>query len=364
MNMETAAAAKSTADLPTFEDHAKAVAQRVRTSLAELVHSVGADPGHSQNMSRRFGLNKNLTWKVSRVLCEVDAIAALQHLPGRAGINILLESLATAGASKQNIDSVRAAMGEFDSLVDTHSDDREFFEVILGSLASAGQQQRSEGHRKLAFRGNCAIWGVQAKAQISTHFVVASDKADKLDLVRLSGLCELRRLRANVPWTVSSIVQICSDGTFRAPKGNYEPLDPAFADEGAAPLMGDFCSQPLPKVRVVPGRGSSLRHELAEGPVGNTAAVTCMNGWINHRVSSRYDDEDCEISGLSASLTTPAELLILDVFIHRDLGVNVSLEPLLCSDLPGGGRSTRPLIRSVVCFLSTSESRSSAVRPC
>ncbi len=334
--METAADTEPTGNLPEFEDQTKVVAQRVRTSLAELVDSVGADPAHSQNMARRFGLNKNLTWKISKVICEADPFAALQHLPGRSGINIFLESLARAGASEREIDSARAAMAEFDRLVDTHSDDRELFEVIMGSLASEGQHQKGEAHRKLAFRGNCAIWGVQAKAQISTHFVVPNGDSDELDLVRLSGLCELRRLRANVPWTVSTIVRICEDGVLQAPKGEFEPLDPAFAGEGVAPLMADFCSQPLPKVRVVPGRGGMLRHEIVEGPVGNTAGVTCIDGWINHRFSSRYDDENKALSGHSASLTTPAELLILDVFIRRDLGISVSREPLLCSELPGG----------------------------
>src|SRR5262249_42977063 len=149
-------------------------------------------------------------------------------------------------------------------------------------------QAREESHRKKLFQGASAIWGVKARAQVAAHFIAPAD-GGTLDIAMACGLVDLRRLRSEVPWPVASVRQFAGDG---APQPNdvWEPVDPDLG-QSDVPLMREFCSQPEPALRTAPGMAGATRYELVEGPVGNTAAVTCMTGWIHRRCVSRYRDE-------------------------------------------------------------------------
>ncbi len=48
-----------------FDIAVRDVAQRVRTSLAEVLAVIGVDATKPQNMARQLGLDKSLAWKTS-----------------------------------------------------------------------------------------------------------------------------------------------------------------------------------------------------------------------------------------------------------------------------------------------------------
>jgi hypothetical protein len=70
--------------------------------------------------------------------------------------------------------------------------------------------------------------------------------------------------------------------------------------------------------------------------VGNTAATTCIIGLFGRNFVKRYRTEDDTIGEHIARLNTPTEMLIHDMFVHRDLDYAFSPEILLYSQLPGG----------------------------
>jgi hypothetical protein len=322
-------------DVPPFEEHVKIVAHKLRGDLAELLASVDSDPSRPQEMARQFGLNKNLTWKVSHIVCENDPYAAIPHIPGKSGINILLKSLKKAGAPERAISSVRKTIAEFDGMVKIHAGDRATLEMMLGNLTSDGENQRSEAHRKMSFMGNSATWGIQARVQVTTNFIAPGTKEDWVDLAWLSGLVDFRRLRSEVAWTMASARKTVDDGSL-LPLGNIEPIDVNFNGGDKAPLMGDFCSRPLPAIRTVAGPESMLRYELIEGPVGNTAATSCIVGLFGRNFVIRYRTEDDTLGEHFARLNTPVEFMIHDLFVHEDLEYALAPEIFLYSQLPGG----------------------------
>ena len=63
---------KTVTTVPEFPEHLQTALQALRAAIIELLSAVGADPGKPQDLARRFGLNKNLTWKVSKIICESD----------------------------------------------------------------------------------------------------------------------------------------------------------------------------------------------------------------------------------------------------------------------------------------------------
>jgi hypothetical protein len=168
--------------------------QSLRRALIEMYDSVGADPSVPQDVSRRFDLNRNLTWKLARVIGAPDPLAALNHLPGQAGMELAIEAFERAGAPPAITESVRSAMSEFAAVVKEHAGDREQLELTLESMGMIEADAATISGRELAFRGNSSVWGVQARTRLTT-MMVAPGKPGTHDYIMLSGLVGLRRLR-------------------------------------------------------------------------------------------------------------------------------------------------------------------------
>jgi hypothetical protein len=305
-----------------FEDHVRAVAQQLRIALADLLAGVGADPARPLGMARHLGLDKSLSWKISKVITEENPFEAIAHLPGRSGLSILLRLLERAGAAAPAIDEVRIAVEGFERLVEAHAGDRDTLEIMLAGLTDAAPD---EAHRKLAYIGSSAALGVQARVQLAAHIVAPSERSDLLDLAVISGLVGFRRLRRGVPWTIACIQP------HAGPRGQPpEPLDPAAP--GAAPLLTEYCSSPLPGLRVARGNHGSF--ELADGPLGSTAATTCITGYLRRTAIPRFPARAGAPTEHAAALTTPADVGIHDLLIHDSLRCSPAVR--LFSQLPGG----------------------------
>ncbi len=324
----------SPASVPEFEAHVRDVIQRVRGAFAEIVAAVGADASRPQAVSRQLKLDKSLTWKLCRLIGAENPIAAIPLIPGRAGLNILIDAFAKAEAPAELIALVRGATDEFDRMVELHSGNRETLEMMLGNLTNAGQQERDEAHRKLAFRGNSATWGAQARVQLCTNVISPGSDPDMVDLAWMSGLIDFRRLRRDATWAMAAARKTTDDGS-PLPVGEIRAIDAAFDGDDKAPLLGDFCSKPLPEIRINLGRDGVTRYELVEGPVGNTASATCIIGLYGRNFVRRHRAPDDTIGEHYARLYTPAEVLIHDLFVHRDLSYAMSPEILIYSQLPG-----------------------------
>lgn len=327
--MTTAADTKNT----PFEDDFKEVLQELRTSLSELLTAVGADPTRPQDVSRLLGVNKNLTWKVSKIIREPDPSAVVPQIPGKGGFRILFRAARKCGAPLELIELAEQALGRFDELVDTHSGDRDTLELMAGHLSREIDPARAEAERKLAFRGNSAIWGVQARLQLCVNFLFPSDDPDWANLGWISGLVDFRRLRGDVCWTIASARKADDEGAL-LPLGEIEPLDAEFSDPHLAPLLGNWCSKPMPPIRADHGPDGMVRYQLVEGPIGNTAAATCFIGIIGRKFVRRTRTEGDTIGEHNVRLYTPAELVVHDLLVHRDLAYAMEPEALLYSQMP------------------------------
>lgn len=314
----------------SFPKHAKAVVRTVRGAFAELLVSVGADPSDPQAMSRKFGLNKNLAWKISKIIQADDPSVALQQMPGAAGTKIFFRSIERAGAKKDLLDSARHAVREYEQLIRVHSGDRATLEMMGSELSLAGRQQRDEAHRKMLFQGASAIWGVQTRVMCKAGIVAPGRSSGLLDFASLSALIDFRRLREEVTWQMATRYWNNDDGS-RMETIQREAIDPRFDSPESAPLMGEFCSQPIPHLRQFPTT-SGTSFELVEGPVGNIGAITCVLGTIQRGIPYFRTPEN-EWGEHSAICDTPAELLVIDLFIHESFAFAIPPEAALYSEM-------------------------------
>jgi hypothetical protein len=318
-----------------FIEDAKGVLQEVRTSIYALVDAVGADASQPQEMARRFSLDKTLTWKIARIVGSEDTWSAAAHIPGRAGLRTFIEALERAGAPPERAESVREAMVRFEELIERHSGDRDTFEIMLGGVSDHLARKQGEAFRKMAYLGNSAIWGVQARAQVSVHLMCPSRTApDLVDYGIICGLMDFRRLRQDVPWAVSSQMSYTDEGRSRE-HAPLMPMDPALSPT-ATPILRDFCSAPLPQIRTVEAANKTTRYEFTEGPVGHTASATCILGWLMPETASRYRTPADHFAENTLVINTPVETLYHDVYVHRDLNFTLPPKLLMYSRMPGG----------------------------
>ena len=285
--------------------------------MTELYQSTGADPEAPQVISREYGLNRNLTWKVSRIMRAEAPHEVFQHLPGVAGLHILLDAFDSHGAASERTQTVRDAIAEFEFMVSLHAGDRQTLELMLDSLAPEdAPNEPLECSRKLAFRGNSGIWGVQAKLRLRTVFLAPNvEDPSMLDSAQVSGLLGVRRFRHGAAWPLFQRENFNDDGSPRTVEET--PLDPLAGDLETF-LMPDYCSSPLPTIRSSPTR-YGMRYEQVEGELGNCGVTTCVYGNIRRKFAPRYRDSRNVQGELFASINAPVQHLLFDVIVHRDL---------------------------------------------
>jgi hypothetical protein len=322
-----------------FHDEGRTAVHGLRRALAGVLASVGADPDQPQEISRKYGLDKTLTWRISRVVREEDVWEAVQHIPRRPSIHIFVRAMTKHGAPENTLESLWKAVEEFEQFIETHSGDRETLEMMASTAGRRSAAKRMENFRKAGYQAGAAVWGVCTRTQIAVHFVAPSRIKDRLDVSTVSVLVGFRRLRADVPWAVGSMSQWdVHDGSL-TDLARWEPVDRAVGP-GEIPLMREFCSDPLPIIEKVQARPGLVRYMLTKGPVGSTAASTIVLGWRHPAAATVHQSYPGETGEHGVHLTTPAQGSINDLYIHRDLTFAKNPTAHVYSTLPGGAQYT------------------------
>ena len=320
----TNAGLETTARGPALEGLCRDVLQQLRSALVEALSAAGVDPIRPRHAARVLGLDKTLMWRLSRIVGQPDVFQILAHVPHQAGFGILCRALAKAGVPEATVQRVHASLVAFDELVVQQAGDRATFELLAANFARAEYQAQSlEQGRKLAFRGNSAVWGAQARLQLSTGFLMpnAADPS-KVDLAQVFGLVDLLRLRADVSWTLAH--RQVFDDAFRQVRTNVgDPLDSGPGQVGSA-LIRDFSTIDGLNLQVE-DEGGEQRHILSAGPVGRSGELTALFGYRYTAVGSRQATESDQFGQVVTNLRTPVEQLQLDLLVHEDL--DWALEP-------------------------------------
>ena len=269
-------------DMPnfTFPEHAKSVTRSLRKSFAEVLTSVGADPANQMSISERTRMTKTLAWKIAKIVQTDDPAVVFKQMPGGAGIRIFLENVQKAGAPLAAIETARAAVSEYQRLIAVHSGDRESLALLGNTLAAKdNRRENDEQHRRQFYQGASAIWGAQTRVHYKLSVIGPGAQPDVCDFATMTVRADFRRLRPDVAWVMASRRMVNDDGSDMPAR--EESLDPRHDDPATPPIVEAFCSQPLPQLRRIKEDGPATHtFELEEGPVGNSAALTCAVGTI------------------------------------------------------------------------------------
>jgi hypothetical protein len=339
-------------DISSFPVDFERAMQGLRGALTELLASLHEDPRAPQELSRRYGINKNLAWKVCKIINSTDAYSSAQHVPGLGGIKILLRSLEKGGAPAEELKAVEAAMSRFDRMIQVHVGDRANLELYVASVQPDGvHSSQLEANRRMAYLGNSAIWGVQARLGFTLRLVAPNEEDhERADLCSIGGLVGFRRLRPTASWPVLQMRTLSENLEIRSDR--QVPVDESI-QPGEAPLVREFCSTPLPATRSLV-EGDLTIHELCEGPVGNTAATDVVFGSIDRALVPVRGDEEESVGEHYCRIDTPIEMVQFDLLVHKDLPF--SLPPELCTYSLLQGKLVFPLSRNTRFHLPGTES--------
>ena len=328
-----------------FAEHCRNCARDLQESLRSLYRETGADPARPQEVSRQFKLNKNLTWKIAKVLGTDDPIEAVPLIPGSEGMEILLTAMAAGGARAALVEGVRARLAAFEQMIETHVGDRATLELLMDGMSRGGRAL--ELSRKLAFRGNSGIWGLQARVRSMTQFIAPNrERPDRLDMASVGGLHDIRRLRPMQGWPLFRFFNY-GDRTPNDPQRRHmTPIEaPSRADEPRL-IMRSFCDPPGAEVRSIE-TDIDVSHELLDGPIGRMGEVTFVFGGIERAVFPRYASPGQAVpehGELGALVTMPVEHALLDTMVHVDL-LDAFIPELAVYGRPFGNLGLDPVTR-------------------
>jgi hypothetical protein len=294
---------------------------------------VGLDAAVPLQVARSLGIDKSLSWKVCRIVTEPDPAQVAARLPGRQGLKIVGKALRRAGASGEAVAAIEVAADRFRAVAARHAGDRD---TLAAMLAGSGASETSgEAQRKQSFIGNSATWGVKAKLQLSSQYLAPSATDRMTDAGTVSGFVGFQRLRNDLPWSVAN-VGLRDDQGNQLSTERFAPVDPGGMTAGGVPLLSDYCTQPLPAMTMARLRTGAVRLLLGDTPVGKGGAVTILAGWMMRGVLPRYRGSEDESGTHTTALSTPVEVLVHDLFIHRSLQFAMNPQVKIYSQLPSG----------------------------
>lgn len=292
----------------------------LQSALSAALLAAGCDPAKPQQVARDLDISRNLTWKVSKAL-QTDLNAAMKHLPGREGLGILITALEDRRIPTTLVHAAHHAAETYYDAVELHAGDRATLALMLDAQGDR-LSEPLEHARRLSFRGNSGVWGVQARARTTT-IAVAPNAADPahVDLALVGGVVDFRRLRHSARWPLFR--QHAYDDTGTTQPDRHEPLippgDPRH-DPDAPMLLRPFCSVPPPQIEIHRTARGTV-YEAAEGPQGNQGTFSCYFGTMTRSAAPRYQTRVDKHAELYSEVTLPAESMQFDVFIHKTIPI-------------------------------------------
>lgn len=294
---------------------------RVRNAFASILDALPGQPTRPQDVARSLGLHRKLGWQISKLVCEPDPFAAIQHLPGPVSVKRFLAAARAHDISDEIVAAARGALRAYDGLVERHAGDRGSLEIMLAGCAGEASVRRHLVQRKAMYAAGSFFWGVQARTCFHSFILHPAQRPGWFDVACLIGLIEFRRVRSDVKWPLAITKRRSDDDTeveqpLRQP---LAPLEPGADVLSAPPLLKRFCSTPLPDVRRTVCADGWVLDEILGGPVGQQGALNCITGEVFRRACPCYRTEHSWIWGATIPVRTPARALLLDQFVHEDL---------------------------------------------
>ncbi|HWA83882.1 MAG TPA: hypothetical protein VG820_10630 [Fimbriimonadaceae bacterium] len=290
---------------------------------ASIVEAVCGSGARAKDVADRFGVHAKLGWQIWNV-ANAPTLSALRYLPTAPSLKNWRRAAEAHSVPVSLLNRFDEAVADVERVIERHADDREMFEMLLDAEEHGVEAELR--WRKQAFLGNSFTFGARARCTLAAAILFPAPGSASISMVRLNGLVDLVRTRAGVRWPFSSLV-VEQSGDSRLPR-----REPLVSSEYLAPLIPEFCSEPIPPIERRQEGGIAF-DELLPATVGLTGAGTIFTGEIVHELGSPYGEKPGEIAHFGTGIRTPSEFLLCDHLVHRSLFPGVPRELRVYSEL-------------------------------
>jgi len=308
------------------------VIYQVRQSLTQLLESVHLKPTKGRETARSLQIDRNLVWRVTRVIKAEDILSTISDIPTSQQVEKICGACEGLGAPEAKVSALRSAIAVFEQVVEECAGNREYFEAMVSGLEVDDVTSRQENIRKMTFLGNLGLWGVQARVNFKTMIYVPGTEPHIIDCIRVAGLEGFKRSQPR-QWPIHRVAA-CDDAGNAVSIKTTPILDDDSLPPGL-PLLLPFCTGP--HLDIVPmERPYGTRYDLAAGPFGNKGNLAFVfadkltHAHEIHRTTDRGDDR---YMASMNDLSTPSELVVHDIFLHKDLDIEGVPEVMLLDRL-------------------------------
>lgn len=291
------------------------VATRLQRVLRKLVELIPGRPGRTVEIARVLGVDKTLASKLRQAVGEIDPFSTAGRLPGRNGMEQLFSAAARLGVSESVVKEARAAYESYRTVVGKYARNEQELGSILCRVDPELQRTADLRARAAHHRASAHLFGGYAET-LSLVQIARPNEQDPSqgDGVIIQAYFRFRRLRDMLPLVFES------EGRDTAgEQGPYLTLDgrPLRIDRRET-IIRELCSQPVPESEII-RTGARLVHAYQGKGLPPNEAVDIVAGYRVENVLRNSTSSEAGQDRLGFVLTSPAKLLVWDVFVHREM---------------------------------------------
>ena len=309
----------------SFPVAAAAVMTNLKTSLTGVFESCSClDGTRPIDIARGLGIDMKLAWKASHLANATQPFDSVRHLPGIAGMRILLDAASSRGGDPRVIGRTLESFKAVQAFISKNCGSRRSFESMVAGLDELGDRRLEQEHRRNLFHGARSVWGLKADVLHRIDVLFPSSIDRLIDCATIRTLGGTRRLRGGVP-LVFPRPRVVDDRGVESRTGLREPLDPSVR-MGELPLVTSLCSGEVPKMQVRE-REEGVIYEAPPLEVADAVPYTVSTGELLRAVQPTMVHGDSHGIYQLMRLRIPSPLAVFDILVDDDL-----LEPDVMPD--------------------------------
>lgn len=272
--------------------------------------------------------------KLLRAISRPNPVAVVQNLPGPVPLRTLMERSLECGARPETVSKAQEEVKTYAELV-RHAGDVKSFEAMLSAWLPDERRVFETARRQAVFRALSELDGASCSLQVNTIVLAPGAEDGRLDLVGVTGLFGVRRVRPDAHVALSTLRlplgPEAKEGASRRPTSlDGTPVD----TEPDARRLDEFCmASPAP---LVPQQfGDYVQYQLGPTDIGASAEFDLLTAELNRGAGSvRLEGPGGASPFFSTLPQFPTRLLVFDILLHRAIFEPATAELELY--VPGG----------------------------
>lgn len=299
----------------TIEENVVAVGAELLSAIGDVVGAVARPGTGPVAAARLLEVDKVLMSRVLKALRAGDTVEGLSAMPGPEPLRrVVAQGVAKKLLRPGMAERALEAIDRYERLIKHTLGDRSRLDSLLSVWAPGARREFELRRKQAAFKALSQIKGVQAEVNHAAVLLSPSDDPDRIDVVWVTGVLGLMRLRPGVPLNFASR-RVATGETARQPRS----LSGLPVDSGDSMLVKEFCGRPTPRLTVTRVE-QSLFYGVEDEALGAADAVDLVYAEVNRAEIPRYVPRGSGRKGyFFAEVNIPCSALQFDVLLHHEL---------------------------------------------